>query len=156
MASVELRPGDTLNIVWSSVQNTPLGCSEVESSFAFSYEELLTKLRAKGRLGKSKKSGTVGARFSRFVSLSTNALKKGKWATGAHINRDIVFNKLIEKLQSLDASEYRNVTTNARLSLASILDNHEALKKSQQDRLKVALKKLNIPEENEAKRYNSE
>ena len=64
MASVELRPGDTLNIVWSSVQDTPLGTKEVESSFAFPYEELLTRLRTKGRAGKSRRSGTNGARCS--------------------------------------------------------------------------------------------
>ena len=43
MASVELRPGDTLNIVWTSVQDTPLGVKEVESSFAFSYDDLLAR-----------------------------------------------------------------------------------------------------------------
>ena len=48
MAAVELRPGDVLNIVWSSVQNTPLGRKEVESSFSYSYEELLVSTQDKG------------------------------------------------------------------------------------------------------------
>ena len=61
MASVELRPGDTLNIVWSSVQDTPLGSKEVESSFAFNYDELLIKLKAKGKAGRLKRVGTDGA-----------------------------------------------------------------------------------------------
>ena len=47
MAAVELRPGDVLNIVWSSVQNTPLGRKEVESSFSYQYDELLIQLKAK-------------------------------------------------------------------------------------------------------------
>ncbi len=87
MASVELRPGDTLNIVWSSVQDTPLGTKEVESSFAFSYEELLQRLKARGQAGKSRRSGTVGAKFSRFVALATNAIRKGKWSTGADLTK---------------------------------------------------------------------
>src|SRR5476651_1280999 len=112
MASVELRPGDTLNIVWTSVQDTPLGVKEVESSFAFEYDELLTRLRAKGRAGKSRRSGTNGARFSRIVALATNALRKGKWSTGADIDRDEVFFKLITRFKELDAVEYANITVN--------------------------------------------
>lgn len=138
MASVELRPGDTLNIVWSSVQDTPLGTREVESSFAYSYEELLSRLRAKGKAGKSRRSGTVGARFSRFVALSTNALKKGKWSTGADIERGEVFDRLIKKLEELDEQEYNNVTTNAKSSLAKLYQSKNILKSNQ----KAALKKM--------------
>ena len=76
MANVELRPGDTLNIVWKSVQDTPLGQREIESNFEFSYDELVSRLKGKSSAGKSRKSGTEGARFSRIVALSTNALKK--------------------------------------------------------------------------------
>ena len=104
MASVELRPGDTLNIVWTSVQETPLGVKEVESSFAFTYDELLTRLRAKGRAGKSRRSGSEGARFSRVIALSTNAIQKGKWSTGADIDKNLVFDKLIQQFETLKAT----------------------------------------------------
>jgi hypothetical protein len=123
MASVELRPGDTLNIVWTSVQDTPLGVKEVESSFAFSYDELLLRLKAKGRAGKSRRSGTNGARFSRVVALASNALRKGKWSTGADIDRDEVFNKLMSKFNDLDAKEYANITSNAKESMANLYKN---------------------------------
>src|SRR5689334_17279035 len=113
MASVELRPGDTLNIVWTSVQETPLGVKEVESSFAFTYDELLARLRAKCRAGKSRRSGTNGARFSRIVALATNALRKGKWSTGADIDRDEVFGKLMKRFHELENTEYANITSNA-------------------------------------------
>lgn len=142
MASVELRPGDTLNIVWSSVQDTPLGSKEVESSFAFSYEELLVRLKEKGRSGKSRRSGTVGARFSRFVALSTNALKKGKWSTGADINKEEVFNKLMYRLGELEEDEYRNITYNAKKSLIDLSISKNILKPAQRALLKKANEKM--------------
>jgi hypothetical protein len=137
MASVELRPGDTLNIVWTSVQDTPLGVKEVESSFAFSYEELLVRLKTKGRIGKSRRSGTSGARFSRIVALSTNALRKGKWSTGADIDRCEVFTKLIDKFNELDAAEYSNITTNAKDSIVNLYRTSKFLNEEQMGRLKT-------------------
>ena len=136
MASVELRPGDTLNIVWTSVQDTPLGLKEVESSFAFSYDELLQRLRNKNKPGKSRRSGTNGARFSRIVALSTNALRKGKWSTGADIDRDEVFDKLINKFNELDESEYSNITSNARQSILNLYKTGRYLKSDQKKELK--------------------
>ena len=139
MASVQLRPGDTLNIVWSSVQETPLGVKEVESNFAFTYDELLTRLRAKGRAGKSRRSGTNGARFSRIVALATNALRKGKWSTGADIDRDEVFVKLMKKFNELDGAEYTNITSNAKTSLADLFNSKNILKPAQKKDLKTAI-----------------
>jgi len=139
MASVQLRPGDTLNIVWTSVQETPLGVKEVESNFAFTYDELLTRLRAKGRAGKSRRSGTNGARFSRIVALATNALRKGKWSTGADIDRDEVFVKLMKKFNELDGGEYANITANAKTSLAELYNSKNILKPQQKKDLKTAI-----------------
>lgn len=144
MASVELRPGDTLNIVWSSVQETPLGTKEIESSFAFSYEELLQKMRAKGRAGKSRRSGTNGARFSRIVALATNALRKGKWSTGADIDREEVFEKLMQRFNDLDPSEYANITGNARQSLLGIYESKAVLKANQRKELKDAVTSIGL------------
>ncbi len=141
MASVELRPGDTLNIVWSAVQETPLGVQEVESSFAFSYDELLTRLRAKGA-GKSRRSGTSGARFSRIVALATNALRKGKWSTGAEIERDEVFRKLMVRFKQLDEKEYGNITSNARDSLLNLQKNSKFLNAEQKKELDGMVKKV--------------
>jgi hypothetical protein len=139
MASVELRPGDTLNIIWSSVQDTPLGVKEVESKFAYTYDELLTRLKAKGRAGKSRRSGTSGARFSRIVALATNALRKGKWSTGADIDRDEVFFKLMGRFGELDASEYVNITANAKESLVELYQSKNILKAPQKKDLKTAI-----------------
>ena len=139
MASVELRPGDTLNIIWSSVQDTPLGVKEVESKFAYSYDDLLTRLKAKGRAGKSRRSGTSGARFSRIVALATNALRKGKWSTGADIDRDEVFAKLMRKFGELDAVEYANITANAKQSLITLYASKNILKAPQKKDLKDAI-----------------
>ncbi len=144
MASVELRPGDTLNIIWSSVQDTPLGVKEVESKFAYSYDELLTKLKAKGRAGKSRRSGTNGARFSRVVALATNAMRKGKWSTGADIDRDEVFNKLMSKFNELDGSEYANITGNAKQSLVALFNNKTVLKPNQKKDLKDAIEAIGL------------
>lgn len=139
MASVELRPGDTLSLVWSSVQDTPLGVKEVESSFAFTYDELLTRLQAKGRVGKSRRSGTHGARFSRVVALATNALRKGKWSTGADIDRSEVFTKLMKRFDMLDAAEYPNITANAKQSLLNLYNSRNILTKEQREQLGTAV-----------------
>jgi len=139
MASVELRPGDTLNIVWTSVQDTPLGLKEVESSFAFTYDELLLRLKAKGRAGKSRRSGTEGARFSRVVALATNALRKGRWSTGADIDRDEVFDKLLKKFNELGNVEYNNITANAKESLVNLYKNQKTLKPNQKKDLRTAI-----------------
>jgi hypothetical protein len=144
MANVELRPGDTLNIVWTSVQDTPLGVREVESSFAFDYDELLARLRAKGRAGKSRRSGTAGARFSRVVALATNAMRKGKWSTGADIDRDIVFDKLLSKWRELAANEYANITSNAKEAMVNMYKNSRVLKPAQRKELKDALDAMGL------------
>jgi len=144
MASVELRPGDTLNIIWNSVQDTPLGVKEVESKFAYSYDELLLRLKAKGRAGKSRRSGTSGARFSRVVALAANALRKGKWSTGADIDRDEVFVKLMRRFNELDATEYANITANAKQSLIVLYQNKSILKAPQKKDLKDALDAIGI------------
>lgn len=144
MASVELRPGDTLNIIWSSVQDTPLGVKEVESKFAYSYDELLAKLKAKGRAGKSRRSGTSGARFSRIVALATNALRKGKWSTGADIDRDEVFSKLIRRFNELDATEYNNITSNAKQSLVALHASKSILKPQQKKELREAVEAIGL------------
>jgi hypothetical protein len=144
MASVELRPGDTLNIVWTSVQDTPLGTKEVESSFAFPYDELLVRLRAKGRAGKSRRSGTNGARFSRIVALATNALRKGKWSTGADIDRDEVFSKLLSRFHDLDESEYANITLNAKESLLELYQTSKVLKPNQRKELCSAIEAIGL------------
>jgi hypothetical protein len=141
---VDLRPGDTLNIIWSSVQDTPLGLKEVESKFAYSYDELLARLKAKGRAGKSRRSGTSGARFSRIVALATNALRKGKWSTGADIDRDEVFSKLMRKFNELDAGEYANITSNAKQSLVQLYQSKNILKAQQKKDLKDAVEAVGL------------
>ena len=116
MATVSLRPGDTLNVVWSALHQTPLGAQEIESSFSFSYDELLARLRT-SNAGRLRRSGTEGARFSRVVALATNAIHKGKWSTGASISRDVVFRRMLQQYSKLDKLEHANITPNARRSL---------------------------------------
>ncbi len=145
MALVELRPGDTLNIVWSSVQDTPLGVREVESSFAFSYDELLSRLRTKGKVAKSRRSGTDGARFSRVVALTISALKKGKWSTGAEISRSEVFRKMTKRFADLNPAEYMHITENAKEALVALYDNESVIKKNQKVELAEILRALQLP-----------
>lgn len=142
VASVDLRPGDTLNIVWTSVQDTPLGRQQVESSFAFSYDDLLGKLNGRIKTGTSKRSGTRGAKFSRVVALATNALKKGKWSTGAEIDRSEVFFRLKEKFYELDPAEYSNITSNAKTALRDLHLSSRYLKDEQKRELNSMLSKL--------------
>ncbi len=144
MAAVQIRPGDTLNIVWTSVQETPLGVREVESNFSFSYDELLTRLKTKGRAGKSRRSGTLGAKFSRMVALSHNALKKGKWSTGADIDRDHVFAKLMERFRKLDDTEFQFITDHAREALLEIYNSKIMIKPPQKKELQSFLTQAKI------------
>lgn len=139
MAIVEFRPGDVLNIVWTSLQNTPLGRMDVESSFSYPYEELLQQLRSKVSKDGSRRSTSPGAKFSRVVALAAGALRNGKWSTGAHIERDEVFSKLMVRFDNLDESEYRNITTSAKRSLNGLLENKSLLKPSQRKELNSAL-----------------
>ena len=120
MANVSLRRGDTLNIVWTATHKTPLGRREVESYFVFSYDELMARLQSVNRRGRSKKSGTEGAKFSRVVSLVCNSIRKGRWATGVEIDRDRVFSHMIKQYTMLDKSELRNITDNAKTSLLNL------------------------------------
>ena len=120
MASVEIRPGDTLSVVWPSIQKTPFGKQEVESSFQFTYDDLLKHLQKKSNTHASRRSSSEGARFSRIVSLSSNALRKGHWATGAEIDRQEVFQRLYKKFSQLDPKEYQNITINARKAIIKL------------------------------------
>lgn len=142
MASIEFRPGDTLSIIWKSVQSTPFGKQEVESSFVFSYDELLSKLKAKGKISKSRRSGSQGALFSRIIALSVNALKKGKWSTGSDIDPEIVFDKFKERFKDLSTSEYTNITDNAKKSLIDLFQSKNVLTKTQKKDLKEILRKI--------------
>lgn len=144
MATVSLRPGDTLNVVWPAVYQTPLGSREVESSFSFSYDELVSRLRTKGRGDRSRRSGTEGARFSRIIALSTNAIHKGKWSTGADIDRDQVFERMCLHYGELDRSEYVNVTANARRSLLKLHRNSSMLSSQQRKELRKIMDILNV------------
>ncbi|MDE3269437.1 MAG: hypothetical protein OYH77_04045 [Pseudomonadota bacterium] len=139
MATVELREGDVLNIVWTSVQNTPLGRKEVESSLSYTYAELMERLRSKTRRDTSRRSGTEGARFSRVVALATNAMHKGKWSTGADIDRDEVFQRMMSRFRELHTSEYQNITKNAKDSLSYLFQKKSLLKTLQKKELGTAL-----------------
>ena len=142
MATVEIRPGDTLSIVWSSVQDTPLGTKKVESNFNFSYDELLSRLKNKAKIGKNRQTSTAGAQFSRVVALSTNALKKGKWSTGAEIDRSVVFNKLLKRFHELEKNEYKNLTEAAHKSLKELLESKNLIKASEKKQLQTLIQSL--------------
>jgi hypothetical protein len=141
MPNVELRPGDTLNIVWSSTQETPLGNQEVESSFTYTYDELVAKLRAKGKPGKSRKSGTAGAKFSRIVALACNAMRKGTWSTGATIDRSEVFKRMMDQFNDLPDFEFQNITLNARATLIELHKKAPYLSDKEHKALKATLTK---------------
>jgi len=144
MALVELRPGDTLNIVWSSVQDTPLGVKKVESSFAFSYDELVSRLRTKGSTAKSRRSVSEGARFSRIVALASNALIKGRWSTGAEINRSEVFKKLSFRFHKLEPCEYANITKHAKETLVDLYRSEGILNGNEKLELRSFLNSLKL------------
>ena len=133
MATVSFRPGDTLNIVWSALHQTPLGAQEIESSFSFSYSELLERLRSASD-GRSRRSGSEGARFSRVVALATNAIHKGHWSTGANIDRSEVFSRMMAQYRELDKREHTNITANARRSLARLYRNSTSVLNNRQRR----------------------
>ena len=123
MATVAFRAGDTLNIVWSALHQTPLGAQEIESSFSFSYSELLERLRSSS--DDRSRRRTEGARFSRVVALATHAIHKGHWSTGASIDRNEVFSRMMAQYRDLDKREHANITANARRSLQRLYGNSD-------------------------------
>ncbi len=145
MPLVELRPGDTLSIVWSSVQETPFGVKEVESNFAFTYDDIISKLQSPNRVSKSRRSSNEGARFSRVVALTNNALHKGTWSTGAEINRSEVFRKLLQRFYKLSAVEYPNITQNAKSTLLRMFKNQNMfLSEIEASQLREIVQKLEV------------
>lgn len=144
MATVSLKPGDTLNIMWSALHRTPFGTQEVESSFKFTYDELMARLCTKGGYNRSRRTGSEGARFSRVVALATNAIRKGKWSTGATINREKVFDSMISQYRNLDASEYPNITRNARKSLQNLCRDGAVLNARHRRELGIMMDALSL------------
>jgi len=135
VASVEFRPGDTLNIVWTLVHETPFGTKEVESTYALSYEELLQRM---GATTKGRKPSGKGGHFSRVVSLSAHALRKGTWTSGAAIDRSDVFLALVEHFHTLQSEDYGKISKAARRSLLALYEGAELLEGLQ----KVELEKI--------------
>lgn len=86
------------------------------------YSDLLTLIsrEPEERARKDRRSKTVGARFSRFVSLSDYAVKTGKWPSGSPMSPAVVVKNVIERFQTLTAEDLRDLTKNARLALERI------------------------------------
>lgn len=148
MANVSLRRGDTLDIVWSASHQTPLGAREIESHFAFTYDELLLRLRSDRQRQKTKKSGTNGARFSRTVALVYNAVRKGKWATGVNIDRERVLERMLRQYRDLDRYELDDITKNARNLLLKLYLHESSVKKQHQRELRSIVARLGLLQPN--------
>ena len=71
-------------------------------------------------------------------------MRKGKWSTGADIDRDVVFSKLMSKFTELENHEFANITANAREALANLHESKH-LKPNQKKELKVSLDAASIP-----------
>jgi len=69
------------------------------------------------RGGKSRRSKTKGARLSRTIALYVTAIHKGKWSTGALIDRAVISDRLLAALGALEIAEYPNLTEKAKQSL---------------------------------------
>ena len=144
MALKELRQGDTINIIWTSMQDTPLGRREIESVFAFTYDELLANLMQRERPSTSKRSTSEGAKFSRMVSLSTHAIAKGEWSNGAKISKAEVLTNLVKRFEELDPSEYKNLTDKARRALGGLRGKLNEFAVEQQATINQMLTSINL------------
>lgn len=122
MALVTVSPGDMINFTYTG--QSPFNTGEVTLVHSISYEDLRNKLLVKSK-HKSRKSGTKGAKFSRVVALSFNAIKKGKWSTGKDIDRDKVFSNLMKTIDELPSSEFQNITKKAKGYLRDLYHNKE-------------------------------
>ena len=71
-------------------------------------------------------------------------MRKGKWSTGADIDRDEVFSKLMGRFGELDASEYGNITGNAKQSLVVLYQSKAILKGNQRKELKDAIEAIGL------------
>lgn len=114
--SVELRPGQTLVI---KVVSKTLAGKPGESSYPFTYEDLMQHLRAKTRV--ARRSRTPGTKLSRHISLLANAFAKGVWATGAPIKRLDTIETLIRILTEAVEKDATEITPNAKKKLGYFL-----------------------------------
>lgn len=122
MATVQLRPGDTLNILVHGLITTVIGNLESSAVVPFTYDDLMELLSKEKKPGTSRKSKTPGAKASRQISLLVNAWNKGVWSTGAPVRRFDVGNKLVTVLNDLLLEKEGDctLTPKARDSLHSL------------------------------------
>lgn len=107
----ELRPGELLMLV------LPNKDFKGSLELTVSYEEVLEALKVKKGASKSRRSTTVGRKLSRKIALSTAAIAKGKWSTGAPITRLDVATKMVSEIDTLLTPELKDVTDKALDSL---------------------------------------
>lgn len=124
MAIVYLKPGDTLNIIWNSPQITPLGTTDIESCFSYSYEEIIQGLKNSSII-EAKKSEEECSKFSRHVGLAFHAFKKGVWSSGSPINRKAILINLITHFQKIKSVDYIYISKKAKASLDKLANLKE-------------------------------
>jgi hypothetical protein len=112
---IEIKPGQSLLIR-----------TEGNGASIFSLPELRELLRPRWTKV-SHRSKTPGSKFSRHLALSLHALEKGKWSTGAKIDRIIVLTALQRKFDLLPESEYSNITPAAMKALTVSAGTSHAL-----------------------------
>ena len=69
---------------------------------------------------------------------------RDRWSTGADIDRNEVFEKLITQFNALEDKEYRHVTGNAKKALVALYKKGDYLSTKQKSELKDALKHVDI------------
>jgi hypothetical protein len=70
-------------------------------------------------------------------------MRKGKWSTGADIDKDEVFERMMSRFRMLQDKEFMNITGNARESLVELCDA-KSLKPNQRKELKDILERAGI------------
>lgn len=114
MQTIELKPGQNLSILYHSSE---LG----EVKVAYTYDQLLAALRAKQKKnGRSKKSTTQGAYFSRLIGLYVAALKNGQWNSGKIIDRYETGLTLLALIKDMSDANILDLTPTAVTRLKTV------------------------------------
>lgn len=142
MADHEIRPGDTLHIIWPMEQQTPFGKQTIESKFSFSYNDLLNQLTAKNRSTLAKSPESEAIRASRSICITSQALIAGKWSTGAPVNASQTASRMVKKLSSMPSEVRQNLSENALNSLNLLIKSEVQLNTDEVSTIKEILENL--------------
>jgi DNA phosphorothioation-dependent restriction protein DptG len=141
--SVELRPGQTLNLVLDVERETLLGTKVVtQVTESLTYEQILDSFRS-GKEPKKRFFSTPpeAKEFNRVCSVTMRCYETGKNIRGHAVDVKVEAAKLVERMKALSPEMLTNVSVKAREKLEAIA-SHKLTKAEHKKEIKEFLAKF--------------